>query len=193
MFLDYLIWFYYELYDIHYFEFCINYLVSMWFIYLWWYMLIIWWWFGLWISRKGFVLIVDINCFLDRVFYQIYKWNSTKFSLDFYVLVKFYFREYSVFNHPFLKWVLGIICALRVLGKCFEKLRPIQGHAVVAICSTFGSGRDMWHEYQMPQHDLWCDKFQRASCCNMVTWCCNMEGCSYVLSNSNSIHAAAWR
>ena len=53
--------------------------------------------------------------------------------------------EYLVvipFRYPFLKWVLISIYALRVLGRCSEKSRPIQGHATVDTCLTSVLGHD---------------------------------------------------
>ena len=35
-----------------------------------------------------------------------------------------------------------ISSALQVLGSCSRKLDPMQGHATVGMCSTFGSGHD---------------------------------------------------
>ena len=44
------------------------------------------------------------------------------------------------FGYSFFKWVLISLPALQVLERFFEKLRYIQGHVTVAMCTTFESG-----------------------------------------------------
>ena len=93
---------------------------------------------------EGYVVDFDIELyFFSWGLCLVFRRNSIEFSVDVRVLEYFGLSCLCRFRYPFFKWVLISMYALRVLERCFGKSGPSQGHATVAMCSTFKSGQDI--------------------------------------------------